>query len=519
MSPPYEVFVSYARDDQECVRSWVDELKNGGVSVFFDTESLVGGSRWQNDIAEAIHGAKIVVVFVSRASVVSEFVPKELALSVDMKKTILPIILEETEVRGQVAFCIAGLQRVEAYDHDLRKVWGGIQASLQHAGIIWRTPSRRLNEVRREGRDVALDEGTGNVRIRRETPAPPAQPAPEMPPPAERSSWLRAWLLLMASTAAVALFFWFDGVGILQALITSSPAQPPPAEPPKALPVADEDAPPAVVPKALPLDSLEEEAAALAKAYYAAASSDPLTQTGFLAEQVNYLGHVNWSVADVKADLTAYSAKWPRQQMAVLEDPAVRVVESGRVVECDVRLRSTSENAVVRRVSSFTGRLRMAKTKSGLKIVEVAEVAGTRESEPVQFLVEGQKQVAEDFIIESVNSGSSDSGRTSQDIAAMYTDMPDYFGSVVKRDEILTQTQNLITRWPERSYQVTEEPEVTSGLGTPEVEVKVGLEYRVSSPTRGKTQGWVRSIYIVHFNAEGAPLIQKHAEVERGSLE
>jgi len=508
MSPPYEVFVSYARDDQVRVRPWVEELKNGGVSVFFDTESLVGGSSWQNEIAEAIHTAKMVMVFVSRASVLSEFVPKELALSMDMKKTILPVFLEETEVRGQVAFCIAGLQRVEACDHDLKKAWGGIQASLRRAGIVWRTPSRRLNEVRREDRDVALEEGRGNVRIRREaTVSPPS--APEVPQSA--GSWLGVWLLLMGTAAAVTLFFWFDGVSALHSLMDSAQS----ASTNRALPVATDSS---EIPKALPVDSFEEEAADLAKTYYTAVNADPQTQTGFLAAQIDYLGHLNWSVSEVEADLTAYSAKWPRQQMTVLEAPAVKILEAGRVVECDVRLRSTTENAVVRRVSTFTGRLRMAQMKEGLKIIAVSEVPDTRKSEAAQFLVEGQKQAAEDFIIESVNSGSSDSGRTPQEIAAMYTESPDYFGMVVSRDEILTQTQNLLSRWPQRDYRITEEPEVISGLGTPDVEVKVGLEFRVSSPTRGKTQGWVRSIYIVHFDLEGSPLIQKHAEVERGPL-
>ena len=183
MSQIYEVFVSYARDDRDRVKPWVDELKRGGVHVFFDTECLVGAKNWLDAIVEAIDKARLVILFVSRASLASEFVPRELALSVDMKKTILPILLEETEIRGQVAFCIAGLQRVAAYDPDSKKVWDGIQTSLQHAGVQWKPPSRRLIGVKRGGdRDVSLDEGAGNdpiIRDRGPTPVTASNPVAE----------------------------------------------------------------------------------------------------------------------------------------------------------------------------------------------------------------------------------------------------------------------------------------------------------------------------------------------------
>jgi hypothetical protein len=475
---------------------------------------------------------------------VSEFVPKELALSVDMKKAILPILLEETEIRGQVAFCIAGLHRVEAFDPDPAKVWRGIQASLQHAGVEWKTPSRRLIGVRREERDVSLDEGEGNVRIIRDrepipvpVPAPPvaapasestpapepvpepepapvaapapepvatpaAAPAPVVDPPQiaaeevpKESHWLRRWLLLMAAAGVVILFFWMDGASWFERR-----ADPPP--PPK----------PELV------ETLEEEAQNLAKAYYQAANQNPASQLAFLAEKVDYLGHPGWTPKDVKADLEAYAKKWTRQQIDMLKPPTARVVEVGKIVECDVPLRCTSENAVVKNITAFTGRLRLQLIGSKLLITSVAEVPGTRKSEPLQFQPEAQKKAVLDFITRAVRSGSSDSGMTPEAIAAMYVESPDYFGRTATHADIVKETQTLISRWEIRDYRVLEKPEIKSGLGTPDVEAKVGLDYRVSSPSRGGkiNQGWVRSAYLVHFSADGTPLIQKHAEIERG---
>lgn len=512
MTQPYDVFVSYSRDDKNRVLPWVEELKKGGVSAFFDTECLLGGSKWQDEIAEAIRTAKLVIYFVSPASVASEFVPKELAFSVDMKKAILPILLEETEIRGQVAFCIAGLHRVEAFDPDPGKVWLGIQASLQHAGVEWKTPSRRLNDVRREGRDVSLDEGAGNVRINRDresksapVPVPSSTLVPKPSPEPEKGEeavhegrWLRRWFLLMAAAGAVILFFWMDGASWFE----RRPKLPDPPVPPK----------PELV------ETLEEEAQHLAKAYYEAANQTPASQLAFLAEQVDYLGHQGWTKAEVKADLETYAKKWTHQQIDVLKSPAARVVEAGKIIECDVPLRCTSENTVVKNIASFTGRLRMQLIGSALKIVAVAVVPGSRKDEPLQFQNEAQKKVVFEFITKAVRSGNSDSGLTPEAIATMYVEKPDYFGRTATHADIIKETQGLISLWENREYRVLEQPEVKNGLGTPDIEVKVGLDYRVSSPSRGGkiSQGWVRSSYLVHFSSDGTPLIQKHAEIERG---
>lgn len=537
MTQPYHVFVSYAREDLERVRPWVEELKNGGVSAFFDMESLICGMNWQDEIAKAIHSARLVIVFLSRSSLASDFVPKELSLSLEMKKTILPVLLEKIEVTGRVALCITGLQRVEAHDKSSREVWHSLQQSLQHAGIEWKTPSRRLIGVRREERDVSFDEGEGNVRIIRDpeaalapasapvtapAPEPIAAPAPEPVPelvpapvatPAvtpspvadpplvaaeeapQESHWLRRWFLLMAAAGVVILFFWMDGLSWFERRPVPLPA-----------------------PKPELVETLEEEAQNLAKAYYQAANQTPVSQLAFLAEKVDYLNHPGWTPKDVKADLEDYAKKWTRQQIDMLKPPVARVIEAGKIIECDVPLRCTSENAVVKNITSFTGRLRLQLIGGALKIVAVSEVPGTRKSEPLQFQAEAQKKVVLEFITRAVRSGSSDSGMTPEAIAAMYVESPDYFGRTAKHEDIVKETRNLISLWEIRAYRVLEQPEVQSGLGTPDVEVKVGLDYHVSSPSRGgKTgQGWVRSTYLVHFSADGTPLIQKHSEIERG---
>ncbi len=508
MSQSYDVFVSYARDDLERVQPWVQELKDGGVSTFFDKESLLGGGKWQGEIVEAIDSAKLVILFVSRSSMASEFVPKELALAVEMKKNILPVFLEETEVRGQMAFSIAGLQRVQVHDSkvSVRQHLLTIQPKLRQFGVDWVNPTQFLNGVRQAPRrDADEAAGTGNVRR-------PKEPEPEVTPVRESdedavprgTSWTKTWLALMMLAGAVIAFYWLDGASWLAG----------------AKPVPQPDP---VVPKALKVP-LEEEALELASQYYLAAIQDSAEQIALLADSVDYLGNPGWKREDVKADLEAYAKRWTRQQFEVLaKPPSARVIEPDKVVECDLPLRYTSENAIVTSAATFTGRLRMQRFGNDLKITSVAEVPGTRKSEPPKFDQVVQKQKALEHVGRALISGDSGSQMTPEVVAAMYEEESNHLGTEKKpRSKIAAEFGNVIARLKsQQKYQgfhVLEPPEIMQGLGTDLVEVKAAVGFVVKNMVGGEPveKGWVRTLFLVHFTADGTPLIRKQVVTESG---
>lgn len=508
MPTTYDVFVSYAREDLKRVQPWVQELKDGGVSAFFDMESLLGGGKWQGEIAEAIHSAKLVILFVSRSSVASEFVPKELALAVEMKKHILPVFLEETEVRGQLAFCIAGLQRVQAHGPqvNVRQILRTIQPKLREFGVEWVNPTQFLNGVRQASRRVA-DEATGKDNVRRTKEEEPEAAAvhesdeDEVP---HGTSWTKIWMAFMMLAGTVIAFYWLGGA---EWWAGGKPVpQPDPSIPP-ALPVR-----------------LEDEAPDLAKQYYLAANQNPAGQIALLANTVDYLGHPGWKHSDVKADLEAYAKRWTRQHFEVLaKPPQVRVIEPDKVVECDVSLRYISENAIVTSTATFTGRLRMQRFGNEAMITSVAEVPGTRKSEPLKFNHEVQHAKTIEHVTRAMLSGSSNSNMTPEAIAGLYEAESDYLGTPKKlRAEIATEAGKVIARLASQQriqqFHVLESPQIAAGLGTDLVEVRAAVGYVVTSLAGGASvdKGWVRSVYVVHFTADGTPLIQKETVVARG---
>ena len=94
---PY-VFVSYSRRDNQIVREIVDGLKVYGINVWLDVENLLPGQQWEVQIRKALENASGLLVFVSSASMESDFVRAELQAMVEGRSgLIIPIILEHVD--------------------------------------------------------------------------------------------------------------------------------------------------------------------------------------------------------------------------------------------------------------------------------------------------------------------------------------------------------------------------------------------------------------------------------------
>jgi hypothetical protein len=92
------VFVSYARSDAAYVRRLVAFLRRAGVMVWTDTNVEAGG-RWRRTIMERIDGAGALVVVMSPAAGVSEWVAEEVDRARSLGKPVLPVLLA-----GEVIF-------------------------------------------------------------------------------------------------------------------------------------------------------------------------------------------------------------------------------------------------------------------------------------------------------------------------------------------------------------------------------------------------------------------------------
>ena len=236
-----DIFISYARADQDMARRLADAVRALGYSVWWD-QDLPPHLSYGDVITREIGSAAATIVIWSRAAAASEWVRAEADLARNARKLVQTAI-DDTDPPlpfNQIQFAsLAG--------------WQGEGADPEHPG--WRKVRDSLAAL--SGREASPAEALSN-------PAPPA-PAPDAAAPARRPPrpWIAALAVLAAFAAAAALAFAWLGTGGTEAgpdpVPAASPAAPAgegaPAEP-IAAPAEDQ-----VEPLAAPPPHLRPDAA------------------------------------------------------------------------------------------------------------------------------------------------------------------------------------------------------------------------------------------------------------------
>ena len=98
-----KVFLSYARADKETARYIADELKQSGVSPWFDEWDLAWGDSIVDRIESAVTSSDIVLVLLSPASVASDWIQREWSAALsrelnDRAIRVLPVLIADCEI-------------------------------------------------------------------------------------------------------------------------------------------------------------------------------------------------------------------------------------------------------------------------------------------------------------------------------------------------------------------------------------------------------------------------------------
>jgi hypothetical protein len=107
------IFISYARVDAWFVDPLVETLERAGHDVWIDRQDIAGGTPWASSIVEAIRGSDVAVLVITRASVVSPDVRKEVNLAGSHDLPIVPVVIPPVEIPDEIKYHIAGRNRVQ----------------------------------------------------------------------------------------------------------------------------------------------------------------------------------------------------------------------------------------------------------------------------------------------------------------------------------------------------------------------------------------------------------------------
>jgi hypothetical protein len=158
------IFISYSHKDQDAARDITDQLKAKGYDVWFDREDVPVGASWRAEVTSAINEASAIIMLISPNWSASEWNQNELTLALDLKKPLVPVLIEPTEIPDAIArrqYIDAAGSREQAID----KIALALEASIPLA-----TTRRSTAEMPR----VAVPQPQPQAF------APPPPPAPQV---------------------------------------------------------------------------------------------------------------------------------------------------------------------------------------------------------------------------------------------------------------------------------------------------------------------------------------------------
>jgi hypothetical protein len=107
------IFVSYSRRDIETADRIAGAMKDAGLDIWIDRESIEAGNTWRVQIVQAIDTCDAFVLMLSPRSAASDNVRKEIDLAQDSRRTIFAIMLEPTQLPAEIRYQLTGLQFID----------------------------------------------------------------------------------------------------------------------------------------------------------------------------------------------------------------------------------------------------------------------------------------------------------------------------------------------------------------------------------------------------------------------
>jgi formylglycine-generating enzyme required for sulfatase activity len=134
---PY-IFISYAHVDGERVYPEIKALHDQGYRIWYD-EGIAPGSEWREEIAKAISGCAIFIVFISQNAIQSRNVTREIHYALDETKLMLVVHLEEVSLPPGLKLGMGDIQWMlkwrMPWDEYMRKMMLALPLSCLEGGI------------------------------------------------------------------------------------------------------------------------------------------------------------------------------------------------------------------------------------------------------------------------------------------------------------------------------------------------------------------------------------------------
>lgn len=108
----HKVFVSYCDANIKQAESVYYALKETCWQPWMAKYDIQGGQNHEEEVPKAIDAAEVVVVVLSKEAQESAWVPKELDMSISMRKNIIPLMIDNAPLKRKFRYMLTGVQIV-----------------------------------------------------------------------------------------------------------------------------------------------------------------------------------------------------------------------------------------------------------------------------------------------------------------------------------------------------------------------------------------------------------------------
>jgi formylglycine-generating enzyme required for sulfatase activity len=158
----YDIFISYSRKDTEQVLEIANKLSGEGYNIWIDRDGIESGDAFKAVIVKAIKNSKIFMFFSSKSANTSPWTVKEVNMAVYLKKTIIPVKLDDSDYDDSIMFDLVGVDYVEyKNDSTLQCIEDILRAIKKHIGqpaIEIKKLKEEIKKLEKEGQRLYGEE-------------------------------------------------------------------------------------------------------------------------------------------------------------------------------------------------------------------------------------------------------------------------------------------------------------------------------------------------------------------------
>ena len=154
----YDCFVSHSSKDATNAMSLVERLESRGVKCWVAPRNIRAGAKYSAEIVTGIQSSASLIVLISKDSLASRHVEREVNIADGLNKSIYPVKLIDIEIYGGLSFYLSVSQEVRLFEEasdPVEKLISSIRGSAVSAGTDRRRTASAHFTRREEVDDAA----------------------------------------------------------------------------------------------------------------------------------------------------------------------------------------------------------------------------------------------------------------------------------------------------------------------------------------------------------------------------